>query len=147
VGLGFPDGKTYPGFGAPKKVKMVPLISWAQCGAHGAPDDSAYGQDGFMVFDPADPKAFAIALEGDSMAPKYEAGDIAVLYPSFPPRNGDVVVARLRNEDVMCKLFQSAGDEVILSSYNQVYQPLRLPRSELLFCYPVAKVMKTLRRG
>ena len=39
------------------------------------------------------------------MEPKYSAGDIAILMPNVEPRNGCLVVCKLKNEGVFFKLF------------------------------------------
>ncbi len=130
------------------RVKFVPLLSMAQCGTMHAYDDSAYAHDGFIAFNCNDPKAFALTLAGDSMQPRYDAGDVAVVYPSFSPRNGDLVIARLIDDeggDVMFKVYQASKDLVTLASYNPIYEPLKWPRSAFQWIYPVQSVTKVLR--
>lgn len=130
------------------KVKYVPLLSMAECGPRMAWDDGAYTGEGFAVFDSKDPQAFAVKLSGKSMAPIYEPGDVAVVYPSFQPRNGDVVIARLDDEhgaDVMFKVYQASQDTITLSSYNPAYEPIKWPRHCFTWIYPVAQVTKSLR--
>ncbi len=132
------------------RVKFVPLLSMAQCGTMHAYDDSAYAHDGFIAFNCNDPKAFALTLAGDSMQPRYDPGDVAVVYPSFPPRNGDLVIARLLDDeggDVMFKVYQPNGERVSLISYNPVYPPLDLARSSFQWIYPVSSVTKVLRQS
>lgn len=129
------------------RAKFVPLLSMAQCGAMMAYDDSAYDHSGFVCFNPQDPRAFAVKLAGDSMQPRFEPGDVAVIYPSKPPRNGGVVIAKLREEhggDVMFKLYSSAGGAVTLTSYNPAYPPMTWPREAFAWIYPVAQVTKEL---
>lgn len=138
-----PDVDLPPGMTA----KYVPLLSMAQCGGMMAYDDTAYTHDGFLAFSPKDPRAFAVTLAGDSMVPRFEPGDVAIVYPSKPPRNGGVVIARLNEEhggDVMMKLYQASGDSVTLSSYNPAYPPMTFPRSAFAWLYPVAQVTKEL---
>lgn len=129
------------------KAKYVPLLSMAQCGTMMAYDDTAYTHDGFLAINPQDPKAFAVTLAGDSMIPRFEPGDVALVYPSKQAKNGDVVIARLseaNGADVMLKLYQSSGDNVTLSSYNTVYQPMTWPRRSFAWIYPVGMVSKIL---
>jgi transcriptional regulator with XRE-family HTH domain len=141
-----------PGLELPPGVKAryVPLLSWAQCGRMMAYDDTAYTHDGFLVFNPEDRKTFAVQLAGDSMPP-YGPGDTAIVYPSYPPRNGDFVIARLREDaggDVMFKIYQASGDLVKLSSLNAAnYPPMDFQRHHFAWIYPVAQINKTLRRG
>lgn len=138
-----PDIELPPGM----KAKYVPLLSMAQCGTMVAYDDTAYTHDGFLAFDPKDPKAFAVKLAGDSMAPRFEAGDVAIVYPSKPPKNGGVVIARLNDDhggDVMLKLYQASGDSITLSSYNAAYPPMTFTRAAFAWIYPVAQLSKEL---
>ena len=129
------------------KVKYVPLLSMAQCGTMGAYDDSAYTHDGFIAFNSEDAKAFAVKLAGDSMTPVFSPGDVAVIYPSKPPKNGGVVIAKLNEDngsDVMVKLYQASGSNVILSSYNPAFPAITHPKTAFAWIYPVKSVTKVL---
>lgn len=143
-----PEFESY-GAGAPR---FVPLISMAQAGTISATTftDGAYNYDGVLAFDVKDHRAFGVKLVGDSMAPNYSAGDVAIVYPSSQPRSGDVVIARLSDEaggDIMFKLYspKDGGRRVVLSSYNPAFPPVEYGRSDFLWIYPVAAVLKTLR--
>lgn len=138
-----PDIKLPPG----QKARFVPLLSMAQCGQMMAYEDTAYDHSGFLALNPADGKAFAVTLAGDSMTPVFAPGDVAVIYPSHPPKNNGVVIARLTADhggDVMLKLFQTSGDNVTLSSYNPAYPPMTWLRRDFAWIYPVASVTKIL---
>lgn len=138
-----PELKMPPG----QKARFVPLLSMAQCGRMMAYDDSAYDHSGFIALNPKDGKAFALTLAGDSMIPDIRPGDTALVYPSFPPKNGGVVIARLNDDhggDVMLKLYQQSGNNVTLSSYNPAFPPMTFQRSDFLWIYPVAAVTRIL---
>lgn len=129
------------------KAKYVPLISMAQCGAMHAYTDELYSHEGFIAFNITDPKAFAVRLAGDSMTPRIEPGDVAVVSPSQPPRSGGVVIAKLNaehGEDVMLKIYSASGDLVTLSSYNPAHPPMTYPRSAFQWIYPVTQVTRSL---
>lgn len=143
VSLKLPPELAASGFSAPKKAKVVPLLSWAQCGTAGAPDDAGYGHEGWVVFDPADAKTFAVRARGDSMVPRIEPGDVAIIYPTHQPRNGNVVLAKTRDGDVMLKVYQGDRDKVTLSSYNPAHPPFTRPRSDFEWIYKVAQVSKS----
>lgn len=139
-----PDIQMPPGM----KAKFVPLISLAECGPDMVWTDDGYNGEGVLAIDCADPKAFAVKLSGDSMQPKYDAGDKAIVFPSAQPYNGDVVLAKLKEEhggDVMIKLYQSSGGTVTLSSYNPVYKDIVWPRTAFAFIYPVDQILHSLR--
>ena len=130
-----------------QRAKLVPLLSMAECGP-GSWEDTGYTGQGFLALTPKDGRAFAVKLSGDSMTPRHEAGDVALVYPGSSPRNGDLVVAKLTEEeggDVMFKLWQVSGDRVTLSSYNPAYPPMTFLRRAFAWVYPVAAVTKVLR--
>ncbi|MBB5037119.1 S24 family peptidase [Prosthecobacter dejongeii] len=129
------------------RAKFVPLLSMAECGSLGAWDDNGYTGEGYLAFDVKDPKAFAVTLSGDSMAPVYTPGDVAIVSPGAKPRNGMVVIARLNdghNADVMFKLFQASGNKVVLSSYNPAYPPMEFTPEAFSWIYPVSQVSKKM---
>lgn len=130
------------------KARFVPLLSMAECGTNVIHLDEGYTHEGFLAFNPEDPKAFAVKLSGDSMQPVYGPGDVAVIYPSHPPRNGKVVIARLLDEhggDVMFKLYQaSLRTGVTLSSYNPAFPPITYGRECFAWIYPVDSVTKKI---
>jgi len=140
-----PDIRLPPGMTA----KYVPLLSLAQCGPEMSWTDEGYTGEGVVAFNCKDPKAFAVKLAGDSMQPKYDAGDTAIIYPSHEPKNGDVVLARLNDDhggDVMIKLYSHSNGTVTLTSYNSaVYGPIVWPRAAFALIYPVAQITKNLR--
>ncbi len=101
-----------------------------------------------MPSDVADENAFAVRLRGDSMEPRYSDGDIAVLLPGIAPTNGETVVANLRNQGLLCKIMHVQLDKnlIKLSSYNQAYPPTEYHRDEFHWIFPVATIIKQLRR-
>jgi phage repressor protein C with HTH and peptisase S24 domain len=99
--------------------------------------------------DTRDPNAFAVILEGDSMEPRFYAGDRVVVAPNSEPRNGDYVLARLRDGGVLFKRFHRTGPEgqvVRLTSLNEIYKPKEIPREDFYFIYPAVEVVSKLRR-
>ncbi len=96
-----------------------------------------------------DRKAFALQLRGDSMEPKFSDGDIAIVLPDTPPRNGDLVVANVKEQGCTFKLMHLVGgdiDKIRLSPYNPVYPALDFSREQFHWIYPVDSVNKRVRR-
>ncbi len=95
-----------------------------------------------------DENCFAVTIAGDSMEPKYSAGDIAILMPNVEPRNGCLVVCKLKNEGVFFKLFHQSSDGKIfrLSSYNSVYPVMECRKDDFVWIYPVYQVTKNVWR-
>lgn len=56
--------------------------------------------------------AFALQIEGDSMMPEFQAGDIIIVDPEVAPMPGDYVVAKLDNEQTATfKKYRSRGTD------------------------------------
>ncbi|MCE0483415.1 MAG: XRE family transcriptional regulator [Methylacidiphilales bacterium] len=128
-------------------LRNLPVLSWAQAGTATDPNRISQEWEEVVPSDLADEKAFAVKLRGDSMEPKFSDGDIAILLPSMTPTNGEVVLANLRNEGVLCKIMHVQLDYNVikLSSYNPAYPPLERHREQFHWIYPVASVIKPLR--
>lgn len=125
------------------KVRYVPLLSWAQAGALDASHvDDGYEYKGVVAFNVSDRKAFAVEIKGESMAPKIPEGARAVVCPSSEPKPGNVVIVRMLDGDVMCKLYhpKDGGRTVVLTSWNQAYPPLEYPREQVSWMYPVKQI-------
>lgn len=144
-----PNIDTGPGVPTPR---YVPLISMAQAGRMTDLDftDEGYSGEAVLAFGVKDSRAFSVTIIGDSMETKYSEGDIALLYPSWPARNGGLVVAKLRADaggDVMFKLFSTkdGGKKVVLSSYNPAFPPMEHEREHFQWIYPVASVTHPLK--
>src|SRR3954467_13065163 len=103
-------------------VRAIPVRSWAQAGTGLDCEELPLSWQRRMATDCPDEQAFAVEIQGDSMEPKFFPGDIAVLMPSHPPRNGNLVVARLESEGVVFKVFtarqQSTTRICLFTSYN-----------------------------
>lgn len=140
--LGLPEGQT---------ARYVPLLSYAQAGAMHGWIDEGYTHTGVVAMGlPKGARAFAVTIQGDSMEPKIEDGDTAVVLWGLAPRQGEEVVACLENGDVMCKIYHSheRGTKITLTSYNsEVHPPIHLDQSEVRWIYPVDTIIKKRRRS
>jgi phage repressor protein C with HTH and peptisase S24 domain len=45
------------------------------------------------------PGAYAVFVDGDSMEPRYKAGEVVYVHPNRPVRKGDYVVVQIKGED------------------------------------------------
>lgn len=125
------------------EVRFVPVVSWASAGrAHDYQEMKDFiDEEARSTAKHAD--CFALQIEGDSMEPKYSAGDRVVIDPHREARNGNRVVARLReSEGVLFKVYNIAGDEVTLVSYNPLYPPLKFKKKDFLWIYPVTETIR-----
>jgi SOS-response transcriptional repressor LexA len=128
------------------EIRQVPIVSWAQAGDLVAYTDLDAAWHEFTATTCRDENCFAVTVSGDSMEPKYSAGDIAIVMPNFEPRNGCLVVCKLKNEGVFFKLFHQSSDnkKFRLSSYNPVYPVMECRRDDFVWIYPVYQVTKNV---
>ncbi len=128
------------------EIRQVPIVSWAQAGDLVAYTDLDAAWHEFTATTCRDENCFAVTVSGDSMEPKYSAGDIAIVMPNVEPRNGCLVVCKLKNEGVFFKLFHQSSDskKFRLSSYNPVYPVMECRRDDFVWVYPVYQVTKNV---
>jgi phage repressor protein C with HTH and peptisase S24 domain len=129
--------------------RRIPVISWAAAGRGGNYTDMETQIEEYIEAECADPNAYALIIEGDSMMPRFEPGERAIFLPNEEPRNGDIVVARLvETGQVFFKLYHTTGkkNEIVrLTSYNPAYPVLEYPRSAFRFIHPAYRSYKSLR--
>lgn len=125
-----------------KKRSRLPLIGMAQAGSGGFFDDGGFpagiGWDEVDLPGVADANAYALSICGDSMLPVYRHGDIIVVSPAAPARQGDRVVARSQNGAVMAKLLRRRTARFVeLASLNPAFPDLRLDTMEILWMHRI----------
>lgn len=112
------------------KTAFLPLLGAA---AAGPPlNSTAFPDESVLV--PAkyadSSQFYAITVIGDSMSPRINHGDIAVVrYDSIPSIN-DIVLVRcdgIGEDDYSIKILKSLGKNVVLQSINPSHSPLIVP--------------------
>jgi repressor LexA len=129
-------------------LRNLPVLSWAQAGQATDFSEIPHDWDEVVPSDLSDERAFGVRLRGDSMEPKFSDGDIAILLPSIAATNGEIVVANLKDEGVLCKIMHVQLDRNVikLSSYNPAYPSLERHRDQFHWIFPVMSIIKQLRR-
>jgi phage repressor protein C with HTH and peptisase S24 domain len=84
--------------------RSVPLLGFALAGHSGHFDESGCpagkGWSEVALFSAEDHHSFALEITGDALAPAYGDGDILLVSPGAPVRNGDRVVVKTRAGEV-----------------------------------------------
>lgn len=84
------------------------------------------------------PDSFALQIDGDSMSPRINDGDIVIVSPSVPAAQGQIGIARLANQiGVTCKLIRTTDMEVHLIPINERYQTKVVLKKDLLWALAV----------
>ena len=136
------------------KLRKVPVVSWAGCGAIGERGlnftDSANQLEEEVWTDCRDSNAFALIMEGHSMEGEILPGDRVVFAPGEVPRNGDVVVARLAESGgVLVKRYRALGPEgkrIRLESANPEYSATEYNVEDFRFIYPAVDLKRRMRK-
>ncbi|MFH1615297.1 MAG: LexA family transcriptional regulator [Planctomycetota bacterium] len=84
------------------------------------------------------PDGFALQIDGDSMSPRINDGDVVILSASVPACQGQIAVARLAGQiGVTCKLIRTTEEEVHLIPINEKYDTKIVPKDQLLWALAV----------
>jgi phage repressor protein C with HTH and peptisase S24 domain len=71
-------------------------------------------------------------VQGDSMLPLYRHGDILVVQPEAPVRNGDRVVVKTADGEVMAKILRRRNERTIeLVSLNPEHPDRQIPAADV----------------
>ena len=128
---------SYIGDGAGAGVyRNIPLIGFAQAGSEGFFDDAGYPAGGSWDEIPfpgfSDPRAYALEITGDSMAPVYRDGDIVIVSPEASIRRGDRVVVKTKEGEVLAKLLmRQTASSIALQSFNPLHEDRVLAIEEI----------------
>ena len=114
-----------------KKSRRVPITGSVRGG-----DDGYLVQDvvpdGWVEYWTGDSNAYALRIKGDSMHPRYRAGEFVVITPSIEAQPGRDVVVKLHDGKCLLKeLNWIRGDEIQLLSINNGYAPMTIPKEEV----------------
>lgn len=126
-----------------ERPRTVPLVGLAQAGRGRVFNEDGVPEEVCERIDPPDgtagPGRFAIEVTGDSMLPLYRAGDLLIVDPAVPVRNGDRVVVRTRGGEVMAKeMRRRTAKQVELASLNPEHEDRVVPAAEIDW---IARVM------
>lgn len=125
-----------------KSMRLLPLVGEVKGGDDGYLEEFQYPVghgEGLIEYPTSDPNAYALRVRGDSMHPRYRAGEFVVVEPNIEWQEGDDVVVAFTNGRKMLKQINWRRDgEVQLLSINNGYAPLTLPLSDIEFIQLVA---------
>lgn len=103
------------------QLRRVPLISWAQVGSWAEAVRTSLAKDtqGMECPRACGPRTFALRVDGESMEPKYQHGDIIYVDPDAPVAHGkDVIVMLPGRNEVMFRALLIEGDQRFVKSLN-----------------------------
>ncbi|WP_262691278.1 S24 family peptidase [Kordiimonas aestuarii] len=129
-----PQRPSLSGLWSSQFVRDLPVLGRAQGGSDGniVMEDSAIDWAYRPVPLEGVADAFAVLVTGDSMVPKYAAGDLVYVNPEKQPRKGRYVLVELDGHKGLVKQFDRwDGDTLVLHQFNPASE-LRFDRREIL---------------
>ena len=94
------------------------------------------------------PRAIAWRIDGDSMSPRYDDGDLVVVSPDQSAVEGYPCVAHQVGQiGANCKIYNRSGDEVVLIPLKESSQPQRIQAHEIVWAYRVLFSVRFRGRG
>ncbi len=114
----------------------IPLLNPIATNGAAAPATEGY----LTCPDISDPQAFAARVHGDSMAPKYQPGDIVIFSPALSPRDGDDCFIRFTDgHSTFKRLFFETDAEnrplLRLQPRNERHRPQTVPSERVAALY------------
>jgi phage repressor protein C with HTH and peptisase S24 domain len=122
-------------------ARRVPVVGQVQGGVDGFLEELQYPVghgEGYVEYWCKDPTAYAVRVKGDSMHPRYRAGQFVIVTPGVEPVLGEDVVVALKDGRKMLKQLNWIRDgEVQLVSINNHFAPLTLSKEDVLWIHYV----------
>jgi len=100
--------------------------------------------DQYMLAHTKDDSAFYVRAEGDSMSPHIEPGDLVLIEPNVPAKNGDIVFARTQQGAVVKRLHITSDGQIMLISLNSNYPPIEIRRSRDFRYFKASRISREL---
>ena len=114
--------------GSPLRPDRIPLLTKSPGGDPAAWTDggfpAGFGFDDIDRGEITDPNAFALIVDGDSMSPSIDSGDIVIVSPNTPVTNRSIAAVALGEDERTLKRVVFIGEgKVILQPDNDEYTP------------------------
>ncbi|MDE2106662.1 MAG: helix-turn-helix domain-containing protein [Patescibacteria group bacterium] len=126
-------------------VRAIPLVSWAHAGTAATYEEIPKDSRATVSSMSRDKRAFALTIEGDSMEPKFLAGDRVVCEPSRQPVTGKPVIAKFSDDAVQLRIYQKMpSGKIRLAPLNPVYAATEHKLSEFSWIFPVSELSRPI---
>ena len=115
--------------GSPLRPDRIPLLSKIPGGEPSVWTDGEYppgfAEEYISRGDVSDPNAFALIVEGDSMSPRINSGDIVIISPNSEVTSHSIAAVAINDDDrTLKKVIFLNNDKVLLQPENDKYGPI-----------------------
>ena len=121
---------------------LIPVIGTVKAGYGALAFEEDYGSEYASVKDPD--SYFYLVVRGDSMEPRIQDGDLALVHRQPVLDSGDLGVLIYGEGEGTLKRYVRRGNAVVLQPFNPDYEELVLRGEELEQLHVVGKVIKTV---
>lgn len=124
------------------RESLIPVIGTVRAGYGALAFEEDYGKEYARVKDPAN--YFYLVVRGDSMEPRIQDGDLALIHRQNTLESGDlgVIVYGEDGEGTLKKYIQR-GNSIVLQPFNPAYDELVIKGEDLNRLYIAGKVVET----
>lgn len=119
----------------------IPVIGTVRAGYGCLAFEEDYGVEYAHVKDPS--RYFYLVVKGDSMEPRIQDGDLALVRRQPTLENGDLGVMVLGDGEGTLKKYIQRGNAVVLQAFNPNYEPRIIKGDELNQLFIAGKVVET----
>jgi repressor LexA len=123
------------------RESLIPVIGTVKAGYGALAFEEDYGKEYARVKDPA--SYFYLVVKGDSMEPRIQDGDLALVHRQATLENGDLGVFVYGEGEGTLKKYMLRGNSIILQPFNPAYEELVLKGEDLDQLYIAGKVVET----
>ena len=123
---------------------QIPVIGTVRAGYGALAFEEDCGTEAASVRDPEN--YFYLRVKGDSMEPRIQDGDLALVRRQPTLDDGDLGVVVLGEGEGTLKKVYRSGNTIMLQAFNSAYAPKSLSGEDLDHLYIVGKVVETKTR-
>ena len=127
-----------------RRMRPLPIIGSVRAGWNGPALEEREGVDYADVGSPSE--YFYLRVQGDSMAPHINAGDLALVHCQPTADSGDIVVVIVEDEMGTIKQYLRRGGSVVLHPFNERYGDRVFSGEALNQLRVVGRVVETKRK-
>lgn len=120
-----------------KRFRQVGTVSWAHAGDAESYEELPLEWQEMFSTDCRDESAFALKLQGPSMEPQFEDGDVIIVMPTTNFYSGGFAVCKFVNDGIVFRQIETAGERVRLIPLNPRFDVTEHDRSMFQWIYPV----------
>ncbi len=129
------------------KIRTIPLFESCSAGFGAYADSTVIGYElAYIDSDWEAENTIAVKVKGDSMYHKIEDGDIVLVCKDMNYEDGDIVVARVEEDEAFVKRIRLYPNKIILESINPEYTDRVFVKEEMNSIHIEGTVTKIIRK-